>query len=87
MLYYYKLKAISLLLNNLKAEKLLENYFLKINVSYCFAIKAIKHKISKMITALDVCGPVCTDRTVKLYHLAQKRSLRFTKLLLPYTSQ
>ena len=33
-----------------------------------------------------MCGPVCTDRSVKLYHLAQKRSIRFTKLLLPYTS-
>ena len=33
-----------------------------------------------------MCGPVCTDRTVKLYHLSQKRSIRFTKLLLPYTS-
>ena len=33
-----------------------------------------------------MCGPVCTDRTVKLYHLAQKRSICFTKLLLPYTS-
>ena len=33
-----------------------------------------------------MCGPVCTDRTVKLYHLAKKQSIRFTKLLLPYTS-
>ena len=42
------------------------------NVSYCFAIKAIKHKISKVFTVTCV---VCTDRTVKLYNLAQKRSM------------
>ena len=34
------------------------------NVSYCFAMKAMKHKISE---------------TVKLYNLAQKRSIRLYK--------
>ena len=38
------------------------------NVSYRFSIKAIYS---------DLC--VCTDRTVKLYNLAQKRSIRLYK--------
>ena len=54
-------------------------------VSYRFAIKAIKHKISKVF-AVTCVKRVCTDRTVKLYNLAQKGSIRFTKLLLPCTS-
>ena len=47
------------------------------NVSYCFAIKAIKHKISKVRVYSDLC--VCTDRTVKLNNLAQKQAIRLYK--------
>ena len=53
------------------------------SVSYCFAIKATKHKISKLFTV------TCVDMFVQidqLYNVALKQCICFTKLLLPCTS-
>ena len=57
------------------------------NVSYCFEIKAIKHKISMVFTVTCVDVFVQIEQSSRTYYLAQKRSIRFRGTQREYSSK